>query len=388
MRSGIKIWQKDPLELASVPPDTSTALSIPYLDGRATNSREAQGVVIHRENRAQPGYNLFSVPGQRAAYLIDMRGKLLWRWTLSHYPGFSKIEPNLDIGFTHLYPNGDVLAFIGRRGLLRLDKRSRILWQFEGYVHHDAWACRDGTIMTLVKHERLDPRIHPEAVLLADSIAVLSEDGQPLGEFSLLDVLQASPYAFLLRQPSREALFDFLALDVLHANHVEVYDGRLERMSPLFRKGNILVSIKDNDSVMILDGLSHRILWLWGPMNLTLQHHATILDNGDVLLFDNGQKQSRIVEVDPRTNGIVWTYASPTANFFSPIRGSCQRLANGNTLICVSEAGYAFEVTPKGEIVWKYVNPATSNGKTRQAIFRMTRFNPKELKFLGELDAP
>jgi outer membrane protein assembly factor BamB len=388
VRAGIKVWQKHPLELESVPPDFATAVSIPYLDSHVDSSREAGGVVLARENRMESGFNFFSVPGQRAAYLIDMHGKLLWRWTLAHYSGYSKIEPNLDIGFTHLYPNGDVLAFIGKRALLRLDKSSNILWQFEGYVHHDAWVCPDGSIFTLVKHERIDRRIHPEAVLLVDSIAVLSNDGRPQGEFSLMDVLGASPYAFLLRQPPRETVFDTLALDVFHANHVEVYDGRLERMSPLFRKGNILVSLKDNDSIMILDGLSHRILWLWGPMNLTLQHHPTILENGDILLFDNGLKHSRIVEVDPRTNGIVWTYSSPDASFFSQVRGSCQRLANGNTLICVSEKGYALEVTPEGEVAWKYVIPATTGGNRRETILRMTRFNPHELEFLRVSSAP
>lgn len=382
VKAGVKIWQRDPLELAAVPAEVGTALSIPYLDGHASASREPEGIVIAREGRVQPGLNFFSVPGQRAAYLMDMRGKLLWRWTLARYPGYAKIEPNVDLGFTHLYPNGDVLAFIGRTVLLRLDKSSKILWQFERFVHHDAWVSPDGTIFTLVKRQVFDRAIHPEAVLLEDGVAVLSADGRPREEFSLVEILKASPYAFLLRQPDRTATFDFMALDVLHANHVEVYDGSLEAMSPLFRKGNLLVSLKDNDSLMILDGRTRRILWLWGPMNLTLQHHATILDNGDILLFDNGQKLSRIVEVDPRTNEIVWTFAAPVANFFSPIRGSCQRLANGNTLICVSEAGYAIEVTRAGEVVWKYVIPATSNGTTREAIFRMTRYRPEELSFL------
>ncbi len=34
------------------------------------------------------------------------------------------------------------------------------------------------------------------------------------------------------------------------------------------------------------------------------------------------------------------------------------RLPNGNTLICESVSGTIFEVTPKGETVWKYANPA------------------------------
>jgi hypothetical protein len=44
--------------------------------------------------------------------------------------------------------------------------------------------------------------------------------------------------------------------------------------------------------------------------------------------------------------------------FESRVLGSCQRLANGNTLITESTAGRALEVRPDGKIVWEYFNPA------------------------------
>jgi hypothetical protein len=381
VKMGITIWEK-PLELVSATPSFGTAVSIPYLDGQIDPHPVAGGVVLNREGRAAPGYNFFSVPGRRAAYLIDARGKLLWRWTLSRYRNIAKVGADLDVGFTHLYPNGDVLGFLGRSALLKLDKNSRILWEYDAHVHHDAWVCPDGTIYTLIRRQCFDRAIHPEGVLLADSIVILSSDGRVQGEIPLLDVLENSPYAFLLPKPSRKTVFEEIALDVLHTNHVEVFDGRLERLSPLFREGNILVSFKDICSIAILDGRSHKILWIWGPTNLTLQHHPTILPNGDILLFDNGLNRSRVLEVDPRTDAVVWRYESGEEDFFSFIRGSCQRLANGNTLIGVSQAGYAVEVTPPGEIVWKFVNPDIGSDRVRQAIFRITRFDPGALRFL------
>ncbi|MCE9561827.1 MAG: arylsulfotransferase family protein [Planctomycetes bacterium] len=33
---------------------------------------------------------------------------------------------------------------------------------------------------------------------------------------------------------------------------------------------------------------------------------------------------------------------------------SCQRLPNGNTLICLMNKNQAIEVDPSGEIVWEY----------------------------------
>jgi hypothetical protein len=379
VKMGVKIWEK-PLELASATPAFGTTASLPYLNGQIDPHPAADGVVLNSD-RAQPGYNFFSVPGRRTAFLMDMRGKLLWRWSLSRYPYVPTSGLYDDVGFTHLYPNGDVLAFIERHTLLKLDKSSRILWEYDAQVHHDSWVCPDGTIYTIIHRQRFDRKIHPEGVILADSVVILSPEGRVREEISLLDALENSPYAFLLPKPSRTTVFEEIALDVLHTNHIEVFDGNLERLSPLFRKGNILVSFKDICSIAILDGRTHRILWIWGPTNLTLQHHSTAVSNGDVLLFNNGLRRSEVLEVDPRTDTIVWRYA-PGEDFFSSIRGSCQRLANGDTLIGVSQAGYSVEVTAAGEVVWKFINPDIGPEHFRQAIFGITRFDPRSLHFL------
>jgi hypothetical protein len=56
----------------------------------------------------------------------------------------------------------------------------------------------------------------------------------------------------------------------------------------------------------------------------------------------------------------VWTFAMPTkTDMYSMILSSAQRLPNGNTLICAGTAGTLMEVTPAGDIVWKYTNPVT-----------------------------
>ncbi|HET9795669.1 MAG TPA: aryl-sulfate sulfotransferase [Thermoanaerobaculia bacterium] len=382
VRLGISIWRQ-PMELRSTTPRWEMAASVPYLDTQIDPHPETSGVVLNREERAAPGWNFYSVPGRRAAYLIDSRGKLLWRWNLSAYRDIEKVGPDEDVGFTHLYPNGDALAYLGRHVLVKIDRHSRILWEYDAEVHHDAWVDSDGTIYALIKRQRFDRTIHPEGVVLEDVIVVLSPEGAPRREIPLLRVLENSPYAFLLPKPPQDRMYDDIGLDVLHTNHVEVYDGALERLSPLFRKGNILVSFKDLCAIAILDGRTSRILWLWGPTNLALQHHPTILPDGDILLFDNGTEHSRVIEVDPRTDSIVWRY-DPEGEFFSTIRGSCQRLPNGDTLIGVSQAGFAVEVTKEKEPVWKFVNPDVGPDHARQAIFRITRFDPRQLDFVGK----
>ena len=100
---------------------------------------------------------------------------------------------------------------------------------------------------------------------------------------------------------------------------------------------------------------------------------------GHILVFNNGMKRtggaySSVDEIIPPVDDkgryeyatgkafgpdkAEWTYSAPKRiDFFAPFISGAQRLANGDTLICSGTNGTVFEVTPKGETVWKYVNP-------------------------------
>ena len=70
------------------------------------------------------------------------------------------------------------------------------------------------------------------------------------------------------------------------------------------------------------------------------QHDARRLDNGNILLFDNGNNHdppvSRAVEYEineeNHTATMIWEYIHPE-NYLALAMGSIQRLSNGNTLI-------------------------------------------------------
>ena len=108
-----------------------------------------------------------------------------------------------------------------------------------------------------------------------------------------------------------------------------------------------------------MDPSTQRIVWLRGPGNLTVQHHPRLLDNG--------VEASRVIEVDPLSWKIVWSYA--VDGFFSEKRGSVQRLPNGNMLITESDPGYAMEVDIEGRVVWEFANPDVDDeGKTLSCL--------------------
>lgn len=83
---------------------------------------------------------------------------------------------------------------------------------------------------------------------------------------------------------------------------------------------------------------------------------------------------------------LSWQFVgSPPESVYSSLISGCQRLANGNTLICVGLSGVFYEVTPDCRIVWKYVNPVTRNGPQHQGdvlppganqVFKIRRYPP------------
>jgi len=347
--------------------------ALPYIAGTFDPHPERTGVLQYDRQRAFPGLNLYTPATEAAAFLLDMEGRVVHRWAskADGAPPFLHVEP-LD--------DGGLLASVADQRLMRLDRRSNRLWSVRARFHHDFQLGGDGRIYALIRREDRIPAIDPEVDCVVDWVEVLSPDGEVLDELSVLDAIRRSPYAYLLPL-SEVGTFDREdgAIDVLHTNHVEVFDGHLAERSPLFARGNLLLSLRALSAVVILDGTTHQVLWLWGPNNLLYQHDPTPLDDGHLLIFDNGIKHSRVVELDPLTEKIVWRYTA--GDLFSRTRGSVQRLPNGNTLITASNTGYVFEVTPEGERVWTFADPHFTPDGRRAAIWRMRRFAPGELPF-------
>jgi hypothetical protein len=167
--------------------------------------------------------------------------------------------------------------------------------------------------------------------------------------------------------------------DLLHANSVRMVE---QDIPGVCSRGDFLVSIRELNLVAVINADATKILWEAPPGLLELQHNATVIENGHILIFDNGTSRgfSRLVEIDPATDEVVWKYgAGPASEFYSGRRGGAQRLSNGNTLITESDRGRVFEVTKDGAIVWDFLNPEHTPGGKRRLIYRMDRLLPEEL---------
>jgi hypothetical protein len=214
---------------------------------------------------------------------------------------------------------------------------------------------------------------HLKPPVLEDFLTIVSpEDGRTIRRISLINAFRDSDYRRFLW------LVPYYSLeDPLHSNGVKVLEGegaeQLAAKVPGAAPGQLLLSFREvgNGVVALLDPQQQKIVWATrGPWHA--QHDVDLLPNGDLLLFDNlghfgpGGK-SRVIEFDPATNAIPWAYAGDAQHEFeSLIRGSQERLPNGNTLITESQGGRLFEVTQQGETVWEFVTPVRDRKTHKQ----------------------
>jgi hypothetical protein len=251
-----------------------------------------------------------------------------------------------------------------------------LLWRQRLPVHHDAEQTPSGRLAALAMTTRQVELAGAKRNIRDDEILLLDADGAVVDRRSLFDLFAGGPAPNPLEWVR---VRERGASDIFHSNSVEwMSREKLFGSSPLYGPSHVLISIRHQDLVAIVDWERKGLLWSWGKGELAGPHDATLLEDGNVLVFDNGlgRNWSRIVEVDPRTDRIVWQYkADPPEAFYTAALGGSQRLPNGNTLIADSHSGEAFEVTREGEVVWRFLTPHKNERGQRAAIVRMKRYD-------------
>jgi len=351
--------------------------SIGYLGGHHP-APDNTGVTLYDSERAQPGHNLYTSGHFPGAILMDMEGRVLHVWQCEFLDAFPGREDILELDRSnrwrnvHLFDNGDVLGIYEGLGLVKLDRDSNILWTHQGNQHHDLKVADDGRIFVLSREANIVRWLNKSDPILEDFLTIMDADGNVLRRFSLLNALKKSRFSNVVKASGMDKRGD-----IFHTNAVEILDGSLADRIPAFKAGNVLTSFRNIDTIAVVDMELEEVVWMQFGLWLA-QHDPTPLPNGNLLVFDNRghHGQSKVVEYDPTSMDVAWLYAGDRDNvFFSGAGGANQRLANGNTLITETDYGRAFEVTPSGEIVWEYLNPARAgeNGGLIASIFEMRR---------------
>jgi hypothetical protein len=345
------------------------------------------GLTALDETRACPGYTLYTpIFGSGTVYLLDLHGQEVHRWELPYPPGL----------YGYLLPNGH-LFYLGKlhdetwdcfpswhrfKGgiLLEVDWHGNAVWEYrDPYHHHDARRTPSGGALYLAIErvpEVLAARVQggvpgsaPEG-MWADVLVEIDAAGHRLWEWHACEHLDVHTDIMTFNDARDEWS---------HANTVVPLPGE-----------RVLVSFRNLSTVAIIDKRTGAFVWKLGYEMLAQQHDPSLLANGHILLFDNGAHRrdqamsaSRVLEVDPATNTIVWEYRdTPPYNFFSPTISGARRLPNGNTLITEGNFGRMFQVTPDKQVVWEYINPyfpAGPDGALVNGVFRATHYLPEDI---------
>lgn len=326
------------------------------------------GVAPFDPNRVSRGAVVFAERGSCRARLMENDGTVVHSWHGPDDAFWSDVELLNDGALLVLGATSDAFADqLTARYLRKLAADSSLIWQADFPAHHDIEQAPGSRLLTLSSRERKVEEF-PQAELVDDLVVVLDAKGKILEEYSLYDAFRASSESLSLGPYKRiEHRNGRAVIDAFHANTVHwIRPVAGSAKQALYRDGNLLVCMRHQNRVAILDRKKRRFLWSWGPGHLEGPHSARLLANGNVLVFDNGlqRRHSRILEIDPRTDKIVWRYEpGDKAEFFTPAGGSCQRLSNGNTLVAETRRGRLFEIDRKGKVVWQFRTERPEGGK-------------------------
>ncbi|MTI39927.1 aryl-sulfate sulfotransferase [Fulvivirga lutimaris] len=350
--------------------------------------------------------------GGQAAYLLDKSGKKIHEWKF-----------DLKLGNdAQLLPTGQVLGIFksetatikfggGYAGVIRLiNPDSSIEWEYvyespEYLSHHDAELLPNGNLIFLAWEKisvekgqavgvNADYDIYPEKIL-----EVNLETKEVVWEWHSWDhIVQdvkegVSTYGNVNENPNKININYNLRKDgdIMHANGL-TYDPDNDLL---------YVSVNFYSEVWVIDhstttaeaatnqggnyNKGGELIYRFGnPETYNNTSGKKIFDHvhfpnllgegvpgtGNILVYNNGlkAKQSEVFELKMPTEfmlipdednepEIIWSYTNSELSY-GRISGA-DRLSNGNTLICEGDYGF-WEVTPLGEIAWKYKNQTTT----------------------------
>lgn len=350
---------------------------------RWTNPRvhDREGVQILRPDQVQAGLTLISShwedfgwkPGLK---LIDSEGNVVHEWRVDPVEIFSKSDNRRDdvvdfeerqIHGFYLLPSGDVLVNVEFVGTARLDACGRVIWRLAAGSHHTIARADDGSfwIPATTEREPAESSRYPDGYpglkrpIYHDQILHISESGELLDNINVLDLLYANGLERHIMKASQGS-----AVDILHLNDVEPLGSAMAEDYPLFDAGDLLVSIRNLDLVLVFDPRTGDVKWHTSH-DVIEQHDPDFLRGGWIGVFDNNRDGtargemlggSRIVTVQPHTDSVRVVFPTArSAPFYTEYMGEWQLLENGNLLLTESLPSRIVEVAPDGQTVWEWV---------------------------------
>lgn len=309
--------------------------------------------------------------------LINDEGNVVHQWVPNEKDFVSEIndynealKKNMEIEykppqtrFPHgvvVFPDGSIIFNDGDpgNGMQKIDSCSNTQWIKLGKFNHViSKGTEEDTIWAMDK----DKFLHQ----------IDSSNGQSKQAIEIQDVIKANPNIDVLGIRCDYLEGKWLD-DPWHFNDIEPLPFLYRDAFPQFNPGDLLLSMRSLNAVMVLDPGTKKIKW-WRMGAFSRQHDPDWQSDGTISVYDNQmrdknninfktKKFSRIIKINVDNYTTKVLYDGKNNNFYSNIRGKHQVLPNGNILITSSMQGRVLIVNSKGETIFELLNEYDKKG--------------------------
>ena len=362
-----------------------------YKNHLQPNRGQGDGVVTNKTDDDSLVLMVGFFDSENQARLVERDGTVAHRWSLDyfeHFPAEEQRYCDVDSSLwvdTHgalVTEAGELLFNYELCGTVKLDQCGSVMWAISDDTHHSMTRAEGGGYWTLGRYV-WDPSEEPDRfppfsttgsqdVIEEDTIMRISEDGEILEEISipvlmresgLLGLLTATGVSFKDTDSGRGEL--------VHSNKLDELPESLADAYPLFDAGDLAISMRQLNLVMVLDGETREVKWHQvGPW--LRQHDPEFRPDGRISIFNNNvfgdayvddqtdiklPFTTNIIAIDPVTSETEVIFGErPGQEMLSVIRGQHELLPDDGMIIAEFDAGRVLEVDASGDVVWEYVN--------------------------------
>jgi len=280
---------------------------------------------------------------------VNMAGEIVWQYNI---PDNLKryTNPGFDV---QLLPDDHIMYLLPGNGIYEIDRSGNVLWSYlDSKASHDFKRLPNGN--TLINRGNEDTKDTAQAI-------EVDPQGKIVWQWFAKSAYDRAPYSSIYREGWS------------HANAVT----RLPN-------GNTLVNMR-NFNITAEINPQGSVVWQYDWRSIGQNpHEPEVLPNGNILVCLH-HNPVQVVEINPKTNEIIWRYIFNKDQGNPGNNRDADRLPNGNTLI--NDAIKIIEITPAKEIVWqltvKNLNYETGNDIDNE---KSKNFNLYKSERIGYMD--
>ena len=321
---------------------------------------------------ANEGYIRESIITGLITNTTNLEGNILFNGTLINLREEILREhqfKNLGIYYKNYYIAQD--KYEGSKWGLFDKKTDKTIWIKKEPIHHEILVTPQETIITFSK----ETKTYKKREVDFDTILEYDFKGKLLNKFSTYDnldefqqhhkklELDIPPLPFLKEKSRRNTASPWSGFyDYYRLNSMQIIP-KNSLKDKRFQEGNWLLSCRHGSLIFILDKKTKHIVYSLNQHSIKSQiqgqHGVQMLENGNLLIFDNGRykEESRILELNPITKEIKYEYKN---NFFTKSQGYVQKIKDNTYLITQSELG-KIVLIENNIVTWEYINEELQN---------------------------